>query len=71
MRPGTTRNYILSLGMPSVQEGRTCGTQATTVYRLPQSRPAPSAMDMLITPVRLFSQRSINDSVLLTVASFI
>ena len=58
LRPGTNRDYVLSLGMPSIQERRTGGAQATTICRLPQSGAAPIAMDMLITPVRLFSRRS-------------
>lgn len=31
LRPITNRNYLLSLGMPSIQERRSSGTQATTV----------------------------------------
>lgn len=55
LRPVTNRNYVLSLGMPSIQKRRTRGTQATKVRRLPQSGAAPIAMGMLIAPVRLVS----------------
>jgi hypothetical protein len=58
VRSVATRDYVLSLGLPDVQERRISGTQAATVHRLSQSCAAFCAMDMLITPVRLLISTS-------------
>lgn len=53
--PGSARNYVPSLGLPSVQERWTCGTQATATRRLPQPGAAHIAVGMLTTSVRTSS----------------
>jgi hypothetical protein len=53
VRSIATRDDVLSLGLPAIQERWISGTQTATVHRLSQSCAAFCAMDMLITPVRL------------------
>lgn len=57
--PVATCDHVLSLGMSPVQKRWRSGTQATTIYRLLESRAAAPPMDMLVTLVRDFRGYSI------------
>jgi hypothetical protein len=58
LHTGTNRDHVLPLGMPSIQERRYGGPQATTVHRLPEFGTTFGAMDMLIILVSLPSSNT-------------